>query len=341
MKESLNVIVAGATGYIGIELVKILSSHPRVKIKYICAQKFIGKSLSNFDPFFKKKNLPKISNLKKANFNNIDVIFTALPNGESQKIAKELNSNTKLIDLSADFRLRNVNDYKKWYKIKHKAKKLIKDSLYCIPELTKNDIRNFKIIACPGCSPTSIQIPLIPLIKKNLIDVNNIIVDSKSGYSGAGKNLNKKFKFKNIYNSVNAYNVGFHRHSVEIDQELNKFLKKNIKIQFTPHLSPMFRGILSTIYITLKKNTNPLKTYKYLKKYYKNNFFIKIAKFNESIGTGDVMHTNNCKISICSDRKNNKAIILCSIDNLIKGGAGQAIQIMNKLFGFKDNLGFK
>ena len=341
MRESVNVIVAGATGYIGIELIKILVNHPRVKIKYICAQNSIGKSIYKFDSSLRKKILPKISNIKNINFKNIDVLFTALPNGEAQKIAKKLNSEIKLIDLSADFRLENAEDYRKWYKCEHKSKNLIKYSHYSIPELSKKDIKKFKIIACPGCYPTSIQIPLIPIIRNKFININNIIVDSKSGYSGAGKNLNKKFTFKNIYDSINAYGVGSHRHMAEIDQEFKKIFKKEIKIQFTPHLSPMFRGILSTIYVELNANTKPLKIYNFLKKFYKNNFFIKFAKFNTPIGTGDVMNTNYCKISVCCDRKSNKVVILCAIDNLIKGGSGQAIQNMNKLFGFKENLGFK
>ena len=167
------------------------------------------------------------------------------------------------------------------------------------------------------------------LILKGVINTNNIIIDSKSGYSGAGKNIKKKFKFKNLFNSVSAYSVGSHRHMAEIDQEISKIHKKKINVFFTPHLIPMFRGILSTIYLETKSRYNALKIYKFLKKYHKNNFFIKIAKFNTAIGTGDVINTNFCKISVCKDRKKNKAIILSAIDNLIKGGGGQAIQNLN------------
>ena len=340
--NNINVIVAGATGYIGLELVKLLIKHPKIKIRYLCAHTSVGKKLSHFDSFFNKyKNLPKISKFNKTKLNNINVLFTALPNGEAQKISKVLSNKTKLIDLSADFRLENSNLYKKWYKKKHKAKHLIKKSIYSIPELIKENIKKYKIIACPGCYPTSIQIPLIPLIKNKMIKTQNIIIDSKSGYSGAGKNLHKRFKFKNLYSSVSAYGVSFHRHVSEIEQEFKKNTKKKINFTFIPHLSPMFRGILSTIYIDLTKNNSAQSLYIYLKKYYKKNLFIKISKFNSPIGTGNIMNTNNCCISICKNKDKKKAIILCAIDNLIKGGSGQAVQNFNLIYNFNENLGFK
>ena len=207
--------------------------------------------------------------------------------------------------MSADFRLKNFKTYKKWYGIDHGCKKLIKESIYAITEFSRDKIRNYKIISCPGCYPTSIQIPLIPLLKKRMIKTSNIIIDSKSGYSGAGKNINEKFSFKNLFNSVSAYSIGSHKHMPEIDQELSAITKKKVKVFFTPHLMPMFRGILSTIYIETNKNFDAKKIYTYLKKYHKNNFFVKIAKFNAWIGTGEVMNTNFCKISVCKDRKKN------------------------------------
>ncbi len=341
MSKHINVAVAGATGYIGLELIKLLANHPKVKINNICAQKCIGKPIYKFDSSLRKKSLPKITNVASVNFNNIDLLFTALPDGEAQKISKKLTHKVKLIDLSADFRLENPKSYKKWYNISHKSKDLIKHSIYSIPELIKVKLDKFKIISCPGCYPTSIQIPLVPIIINKLINTKNIIIDSKSGYSGAGKNLHKKFKFKNIYDSISAYGISSHKHLAEIDQQLEKIAKSKIKVQFTPHLSPMFRGILSTIYVNLNKNISAKKIFKYLKKYYKDKHFIKFAKFNTPIGTGDIMHTNICKISVCDDRKKNKAIILCAIDNLIKGGSGQAVQNMNLLCGFKEQMGFE
>jgi len=229
MNKYINVAVVGATGYIGLELIKLLIKHPKVKIKNICAQKSIGESMYKLDSSLKKKTLPKITNLTSINFNNIDLLFTALPHGEAQKISKKLNPKVKLIDLSADFRLESPKIYKKMYKITHKSKKLIKHSIYSIPELINVKLDKFKIIACPGCYPTSIQIPLVPIIKNKLINTKNIIIDSKSGYSGAGKNLHKKFKFKNIYESISAYDISSHRHIAEIDQQLKKYLKKILK----------------------------------------------------------------------------------------------------------------
>ena len=207
--NKINTAVVGATGYTGLDLVLMLSKHPNVKIKYLCATKKLGKNISYFDKRIKKK-LPKISSIKKIIWDNLDLVFLSLPNGEEKKIIKKhyfKKKKLKFIDLSADFRIENSLVYKKYYKNSHKAKKLIKKSLYSIPELSKNKINNYRIISNPGCYPTSIQIPLIPLIKKNLIKIDNITIDSKSGYSGAGKNLEKKFKHKNLYTSTFAYST--------------------------------------------------------------------------------------------------------------------------------------
>ncbi|MFL2889267.1 MAG: N-acetyl-gamma-glutamyl-phosphate reductase [Pelagibacteraceae bacterium] len=337
--KNLNIAVLGATGYVGLDLVYLLSKHPNVKIKYLCAQKSLGKNINNFDKRIKKK-LPKISNIKKVNWSTLDLVFLSLPNGQAHKIVNKLYSfeNLKFIDLSADFRLTNSKEYKKWYFMNHGAKNKIKDSIYSIAEFVKKDIKNYKIIANPGCYPTSIQLPLIPLIKKNCIQTNNIIIDSKSGYSGAGKNFTKKFKYKNIYKSIYPYGLVRHRHMAEIDQQLKK-IKSKIYYSFNPYIIPTFRGILSSIYVDLKKGNNIKKVKKILSKYYLNNTFIKIEKINKSIGTGDVLGTNYCKISVCETRNKNKIVIFSAIDNLIKGASGQAIQNMNLIYNFKEKAG--
>ena len=339
MKDSINIAIAGATGYIGLELTRILSNHKKAQILYLCATKSIGKSIYAFDKRIKKKNLPKISKIQNVSWDNIHVLFTALPNGEAQKIAKHLPNQVKLIDLSADFRLNDHRLYKKWYGNEHKSKKLINKSMYSVTEFSKKHLHKYKIISCPGCYPTSVQIPLIPLIRKKMINTKNIIIDSKSGYSGAGKNIKKKFKFKNLLSSVSAYGVGSHRHMAEIDQELSKVSKDRISVFFTPHLIPMFRGILSTIYLETRGNNNAKKIFKTIKKYHKNNFFVKIARYNTPIGTGEVVNTNYCQISVCESRSLNKVIIICAIDNLIKGGSGQAVQNMNVAFKFNETMG--
>ena len=330
----LNALVAGSTGYIGVQLIKLLVKHKYINIKYLCGNSSVGKKISNYDKSFLNKKLPKIIKFNKNLLKNIDVVFTALPNGEAQDISKHLNKNTTLIDLAADFRLEKSSDYLKWYKQKHRAKNLIKKSLYSLPEINGKDINNYQIISCPGCYPTSILLPLIPLFKNNLIKVKNIVMDSKSGYSGAGRGVHIKFKDKNLYESLSAYGVGYHRHNSEIEQMLKKFTKKNLDFNFTPHLTPMFRGILSTIYVDLEKDVTQSKIIKTLYNFYKKNHFIRILIADSLISTNDVINTNNCFISVCKSKYKNKIIILSAIDNLIKGGAGQAVQNLNIKFNF-------
>jgi len=330
----LNALVAGSTGYIGVQLIKLLIKHKYINIKYICGNSSVGKKISSYDKSLSKKKLPKIIKFNKKLLNDVDIIFTALPNGEAQDISKNLNKKNILIDLAADFRLESASEYQKWYKQKHKAAKLINKSLYSLPEINKKDLKKYQIISCPGCYPTSILLPLIPLFKNNLVKTKNIIIDSKSGYSGAGRGVHKKYKNKNLYESLSAYGIGFHRHNSEIDQMLNKFTKKKINFSFTPHLSPMFRGILSTIYIDLEKGINQSKVIKKLSDFYKKDDFIKIMKADSLISTNDVINTNNCFISVCKSKYKNKIIILSTIDNLIKGGAGQAVQNLNLKLNF-------
>ena len=337
--SKINVLIAGSTGYIGIQLVKILINHKKINIKYLCGSSSAGKKISFFDKTLSKHRLPKIIKFNKRLLPKVDVIFTALPNGQSQKISKYLLKHNTLIDLSADFRLKKTKDFFKWYKIKHKAKKMIKNSIYALPEIKKNLIKNKKIISCPGCYPTSILLPLIPLLKKKLISNNNIIIDSKSGYSGAGRGVHKKYKNKNLYESLSAYGISNHRHNSEIQQELDSSTGKKNDFHFTPHLIPMFRGILTTIYIDLKKGVSINKVNSALNNYYKKEIFVNIAKLGTLLSTNDVINTNNCIISVCKSKNKRKLIILSVIDNLIKGGSGQAVQNMNILYNFRENEG--
>ncbi len=341
--NKINIAVVGATGYTGLDLVFLLSKHPKVKIKCLCATKNLGKKINYFDKRIKKK-LPKISSVNSINWRNLDLVFLSLPNGEAQKLIKKYflkNEKLKFIDLSADFRITDTRIYKKNYKIEHKAKKFIKNSLYSIPELNRDTIKNYRIISNPGCYPTSIQIPLVPLIKKNYIKTNDIIIDSKSGYSGAGKNLESKFTHRNLYSSIFAYSTKNHRHICEVDQQIQKLTKKKVKFTFNPHLLPTFRGILTAIYVHTKKGKTANSIRNLLVKFYKNSKFIKILKLNSPLGSGSVLNTNNCEISICETRLKNKLIILSAIDNLVKGASGQAIQNMNLLYKFHENLGLK
>ena len=337
--RKLDVLIAGSTGYIGIQLIKLLVNHKNVNIKFLCGNSSIGKKVSFFEKSLLKKKLPKIIRFDKSLLKEVDVIFTALPNGEAQLISKNLLTTNVLIDLAADFRLNKASEFQKWYKKNHKAKENIKKSIYSIPEFSKKKIKNFDIIGCPGCYPTSILLPLIPIIKKNLINKDNIIIDSKSGYSGAGRGVHKKHKNKNLYESLSAYGVGFHRHNSEMIQELNNHSNKNVNLIFTPHLTPMFRGILSTIYIQLRQGFSIKDIQNELKKFHKKNRYVKILQMNKFLSTNDVINTNNCHISVCKTKNRNRVIILSVIDNLIKGGAGQAVQNMNVRFDFNINEG--
>ena len=339
--HKIDALIAGSTGYIGVQLIKLLVKHKYINIKYLCGNTSVGKKISSYENSLKFKKLPKITKFNNKYLKEVDIIFTALPNGEAQTISKYLLKKNVLIDLAADFRLKKSSEYSKWYKQKHKAINNIKKSIYALPEITGKKIKNYNIIGCPGCYPTSILLPLIPLVKTKSINTKNIIIDSKSGYSGAGRGVHKKYKNKNLYESLSAYGVGFHRHNSEIDQELRNNTNLEINFTFTPHLTPMFRGILSTIYVDLKSKYSIDKVIKILKDFHKTNTFVKILKKNALISTNNVINTNNCHISICKTKYKNKIIILSAIDNLIKGGAGQAIQNMNLKFGFNINEGLK
>ena len=337
----INVLVAGSTGYIGVQLIKLLVKHSDIKIKYLCGNSSVGRKISSYEKSLSLKKLPKIIKYNKSFLKNIDLVFTALPNGEAQDISNDLLEHNVLIDLAADFRLNKASDYLKWYKQKHRSIKNIKKSIYSLPEINGDKLKKFNIIGCPGCYPTSILLPLIPLVKKNLIKIDNVIIDSKSGYSGAGRGVHIKYKDKNLYESLSAYGVGFHRHNSEIQQEIDKHTKRKFNFTFTPHLSPMFKGILSTIYVDLSRDVNIKKLEKTLNAEYSKSRFVKILKTNSLLSTNDVINTNNCSIAICKTKYKNRVIILSAIDNLIKGGAGQAIQNMNIKYGFTETKGLK
>ena len=342
MHNKINIAVIGATGYTGLDLILLLSRHPKVNIKNLCDTKNLGKKLHFLIKELKKSS--KISNVSDLKWSEIDLVFLSLPNGEAQKIIKKnffKNKNLKFIDLSADFRIKNTKIYKKNYKIKHNAKNLMKESLYSIPEFKKKEINKYRIISNPGCYPTSIQIPLIPILKKKLIKFNNITIDAKSGYSGAGKNLKRKFSHKNLYSSTFAYQPKNHRHICEIDEQLSNLFKAKVNFSFNPYLLPTFRGILTSIYVHLKKGKTANSVRNCLVNFYKNCKFIKILKLNKPLGSGNVLNTNMCELSICETRIKNKLIIFSAIDNLVKGASGQAIQNMNIMYNFPEHLGLR
>ena len=341
--NKLKIAIIGATGYTGLDLVYLLSKHSRIKILSLCATKNLGKSINYFDKRI-TKTLPKISSINNVPWNDLDLVFLSLPNGEAQNIInKTFNKykNLKYIDLSADFRIKDLKKYYSNYQIKHKSPKLMKYSKYSISEFNIKKLGGYRIIANPGCYPTSILIPMVPLIKKNYIKANQITIDAKSGFSGAGKNFEKKFKHKNLYSSTYAYNITNHRHICEIDQEFKIKTDKKVNFTFNPHLLPTFRGILSSIYFNTNKNITAKFLRNYLLEYYKKSKFIKILKLNSQIGSGNVLNTNNLEISVCQTRLKNRIVIFSAIDNLVKGASGQAIQNMNILYGYPEDLGLK
>ena len=341
MKNSINVGVIGSTGYTGIELVKILNNHKNINLKYLTSQthKNINEIFSNL----KNKNLRLFKKKEEIDIKELDLVFVSLPHIESQIYISKIIDQVKIIDLSGDFRLTNIQDYYKWYSKNHCLKDRIQDFVYGLTEIYKNQIINADNIAVPGCYPTSVLLPLIPLLKHNIINERNIIIDSKSGYSGAGKNFNlKKLINNNIYNFY-SYKTNNHRHMPEIEQELSFSPQKKVSIIFNPHILPIERGIISTIYCNLTNIIETKEIENFLINFYKDDKFIEIKSNNEDITFFDVIGTNKCIIKIIKNNSNNSIIIQSVIDNLIKGASGQAVQNMNLMFNFNsyESLGMK
>ncbi len=334
--KTINAAVIGASGYTGIELIRLLISHPYVNIKYLVADSNADKSINDLYSHLRTVNLPKLVSLDKVNFKNCDVVFCCLPHTKSQEVVKKIPSQVKVIDLSADFRLEDTKEYQEWYGHKHIAEKLQKEAVYGLSELYRKEIKAAKLVACPGCYPTSILLPLAPLCKAKLIDVSDIIIDSKSGVTGAGRSLKVASLFCEVTDNFKAYAVCNHRHIPEIEQTLTKEAGKKVTINFTPHLVPMNRGILSTIYLTLNKKTKYEDIVTYLKKFYEKENFVKILADGILPTTKDVTGSNYCNIAVIRARTPGKIVIVSVIDNLIKGASGQAVQNMNIMFGFDE-----
>ena len=335
MSDKLNIAIAGATGFVGLEIIKKISNHPNVNIKYLFVKESINEDIYKSLP----KTIKKLPELKKLDINLInecDVFFPALPHAELHKLAKEISNDVVVIDLSADFRLPDISTYEKWYKIKHESPELQKKSVYGLSEIYRDQIKSSNLIACPGCYPTSVLIPLYPLVSKNLIENHSIIIDSKSGYSGAGKKIYNNDQYPNLDENIAIYGVGQHRHMPEIDYYLSQFSNNKIEVSFTPHLIPTFRGMLSTIYVKSQNSLDEL--FSAMDEQYKNEPFVEVLK-SQMINTDKVTDTNKTLIAIHKSNIENSFIISCSIDNLLKGAAGQAIQNFNIRFGFEETLG--
>jgi N-acetyl-gamma-glutamyl-phosphate reductase len=333
----INVAVIGASGYSGLELVRLLSQHPQVKITAVTSERYAGQPMDRFFPSLMPLRNMTLEPLQPEKIvRKADFIFTALPHKEAMEVIPFFLENKKrVVDLSADFRFKNFRLYEKWYQ-KHSAPKLLAGAVYGLPELNRAELKSARLVANPGCYPTSALIPLLPLVRENLIAPAGIIVDSKSGVSGAGRSANVTSLFCEVSESFKAYSVAQHRHQPEIEEQLSLAAKKPLTITFVPHLVPMNRGILSTIYAALKKPLSPDEVRAVFKKHYGNEIFVRISPDGILPQTGWVRGSNYCDMGFVLDGRK-KLIIISAIDNLVKGAAGQAVQNMNIMLGIKED----
>jgi len=336
----IRVGVIGATGYAGAELVRILSDHPDVQLTALTSRKYAGMKYDSIYP-----SMAGVVNLACEEFNEdsfcnkVDIIYIALPHRIPMEIVPGLiRRGKKVIDLSADFRFKDVLIYEKYYQ-PHTAKELLKEAVYGLCEIYFDKIKNAALIGNPGCYPTSVLLPLMPLLKGDFLDINTIIADSKSGVSGAGRSLSLTTQFSEANESFKAYKVAQHRHCPEMEEILSTEAKKPVKITFVPHLVPMTRGMLTTIYVNLEKKIGDEEIHNSISSFYAGHPFIRICPENRVPDTLHVRGTNYCDIGFKIDEPNNRLIIMSVIDNLVKGAAGQAVQNMNIMLGLDENRG--
>lgn len=340
-EKKIKVGIIGATGYTGAELVRILTYHPNTQLAGLTTQSYAGMPFWEVYPhLYKHVDMAGEELDLAALVERCDVIFTALPHGHSMDVAAEVNrKGKKLVDLGADFRFNDVPTYEKWYQMKHSQPQLNTKAVYGLPEIHRDEISKTDIVANPGCYPTSIILGLAPLLKNNLIDTNSIIIDSKSGVSGAGRNPSRTSHYCEANESIKAYNIAKHRHTPEIEQELSLLAGKDLLVSFSPHLTPMIRGILSTIYAGLKANTDVNELNSLYNEFYAGNPFVRVLPTGMLPATKSVSGSNHCDIGLVIDDRTGRVIVVSAIDNLIKGASGQAVQNMNILFGLPEETG--
>lgn len=331
--------ILGASGYTGLELLRLLSLHPEVEVTVITSREFKGKTLHEAFGFsgrfsnliFEEPEPEKIVERVKA-------VFLCVPSGTAFKLARIfLEKGVKVIDLSADFRFKDIHLYEKTYGLKHEEPELLEKAVYGLPEIFGEEIKKSELVGNPGCYPTSVLLPLLPLLKEGLIEKDFIIVDSKSGTSGAGRKAENYYSFCEVNEDFKAYKVAGHRHTPEMEEKLSLIKGEPVKLVFTPHLLPINRGILSTIYVRYRA---PLeKVYEFLKAFYQNKPFVEVLPLGRYPRLSEVRGTNLCKISLFEDKERRVGIILSVIDNLVKGASGQAIQNFNLMFSLPEELG--
>ncbi|CAN6685785.1 unnamed protein product [Malus baccata var. baccata] len=331
--------VLGASGYTGSEIVRLLANHPHFGITLMTADRKAGQSIGSVFPHLVSQDLPKMVAIKDADFSDVDAVFCCLPHGTTQEIIKGLPRSLKIVDLSADFRLRDISEYEEWYGQVHRAPELQKEVVYGLTEILREEIKGARLVANPGCYPTSVQLPLVPLIKANLIEPKNIIIDSKSGVSGAGRGAKEANLYTEIAEGIYSYGVTRHRHVPEIEQGLSDAAISKVTVSFTPHLMPMSRGMQSTIYVELAPGLNFKDLHQHLKLSYEDEEFVVVLEEGAVPRTHNTRGSNYCFINVFPDRIPGRAIIISVIDNLVKGASGQALQNLNVMMGFPENTG--
>lgn len=337
----IRVSIIGATGYVGMELVRILCMHPNVKIQHLVSSSHAGEAYYTIYPQFRTCALPVMESFDLALAKDTDVFFTALPHGASQGTVAELYHTGKtVIDMSGDFRYDSADVYAKWY-APHQYPQLLKKSVYGLPELHRKKVQHARLIGNPGCYTTCSILALAPLVTEHLIDKNSIIIDAKSGVSGAGRKASVPNLFCEATGDFKAYSVATHRHTSEIEQELSNLHGTKIVLSFTPHLVPMKRGILATSYASLKQEMSAEQLIALYRKYYQNESFVQILSAGSLPQVKHVTGSNNVAIGLTVDKRTNRVIVVSCVDNLIKGAAGQAVQNCNIVCGLPETSGLE
>jgi N-acetyl-gamma-glutamyl-phosphate reductase len=346
MTSKAKIGVLGASGYTGSELVRLLLRHARAEIALLTADRRAGLEMREVFPQFAPFDLPKLVSIDGIDWvgANLDLIFCALPHATTQKVVTAIFAATpaaKVVDLSADFRLADPASYAKWYGHEHYAPDLQKQAVYGLVEVYRREIKKAHLVANPGCYTSCAQLPLVPLIKAKAIDLDEIVIDAKSGMTGAGRAAKEAMLFSEVSEGFNAYGVGHHRHMAELDQEFSAAAGREVVVTFTPHLVPMNRGILSTIYVRGRRGKLPEELHEVLSKFYAKEPFVHVLPFGEVPQTRHVRGSNMTFIGVAKDRIPGRAIVISALDNLVKGASGQAIQNMNLMLGFPETMGLE
>ena len=339
----IKVGIIGATGYAGSELVRILLGHKDVEIKWYGSRSYIDKKYASiYQNFFQLVDANCMDDNMEVLADQVDVIFTATPKGLCASLVnEEILSKVKIIDLSADFRIKDVKVYEEWYKLEHKSPQFIEEAVYGLCEINREDVKKARLVANPGCYTTCSILTCYPLVKEGIIDPNTIIVDAKSGTSGAGRGAKVDNLFCEVNENMKAYGVATHRHTPEIEEQLGYACGEKITINFTPHLVPMNRGILATAYASLKKDVTYEEVKAIYDKYYADEKFVRVLEKDVCPQTKWVEGSNYVDVNFKIDPRTNRIIMMGAIDNLVKGAAGQAVQNMNLMFGLKESEGLE